>query len=90
MCFRPGDVDVSRPCPNCGKMLHATSGVFPKKCPFCETSLAGVVDESALSSTSGAASAVKPPSAPKPPSIKVPPALKIPGAKPVEPIKLGD
>lgn len=87
MCFRPGDVDVSKPCPNCGKMLHATSGVFPKVCPFCETSLVGVVDESALSATSGAAPAVKAPSAPKPPSIKVPPALKIPGAKSVEPMK---
>lgn len=84
MCFRPGDVDMSKPCPECGKMLHATSGVFPKTCPFCSASLEGLVDPSSLGMTSGAAPSGTPgapkvaaPKAPVPPKPKPP---KAPGA----------
>lgn len=80
MCFRPGDVDMSKACPNCGKLLHATSGVFPKTCPFCDTSLDGLVDASELGMTSGAA-APKPPAAPKIPSAPKPPSASKPPAK---------
>lgn len=76
MCFRPGDVNLSKECPSCGKMLHATSGVFPKTCPFCSTSLEGLVDASALGLTSAASP--KAPGAPKAPAAPKPPALKIP------------
>ena len=82
MCFRPGDVNMSKACPECGKMLHATSGVFPKTCPFCSTSLDGLVDASELGLTSGAPKAPgapAAPAAPKPPSAPKPPVLKIPG-----------
>ena len=77
MCFRPGDVDMSKPCPECGKLLHATSGVFPKTCPFCGTSLAGLVDESELSATGGTA-----PAAPAAPGVPAAPGAPAAPAAP--------
>lgn len=78
MCFRPGDVNLTRPCPECGKKLHATSGVFPKTCPFCKASLEGLVDPSTLGMTSGAP-AHSAPAPPKVPRMPTPPAM--PGSK---------
>lgn len=38
MCFRPAEMDTAQPinCPNCGKKIRPTNGVFPSKCPFCK------------------------------------------------------
>ena len=38
MCFRPAEMDTLKPinCPNCGKKIRPTNGLFPSKCPFCK------------------------------------------------------
>ena len=81
MCFRPADVTAAPAhCPECGKRVNKTQGVYPKKCPFCKTSLEGIdMDALALEQAKAAGGG---PAAPSVPGAPVPP--KAPGA-PVPP-----
>ena len=82
MCFRPPDASAPAHCPECGKKINKTQGMYPKKCPFCKTSFEGIdLDALALEqaeSAGGAASALGAPKAPGAPAA--PGAPKAPGA----------
>ena len=88
MCFRPAEVSADVHCPNCGKKINKTQGLYPKKCPFCKTVFAEVgfdPEEAAMAATEAAAAApVAPaappaaPGAPKPPAPPAPAAPKPP------------
>ena len=78
MCFRPPDAGGDENCPNCGKAIHSTNGVYPKKCPFCKTPLDG---SAAPTAAAGAPAIPGAPGAPKAPGAPaVPGAPKAPGA----------
>lgn len=68
---------MSKPCPECGKLLNATSGVFPRSCPFCSTSLIGLVDDSGLG-MSAPSVPIPPPNAPSAPKAPAPSKPRIP------------
>ena len=75
MCFRPPDASAPAHCPQCGKRINKTSGLYPKKCPFCKTSFEGIdLDELALEQAAEA-DGMEAPAAPSAPG-----APKAPGA----------
>ncbi len=81
MCFRPPDASVPAHCPECGKKINKTQGMYPSKCPFCKTSFEGLdLDALALEQAAAADDLAAPaaPSAPKAPGA--PGAPKAPGA----------
>lgn len=84
MCFRPPDASAPAHCPECGKKINKTSGLYPKKCPFCKTSFEGIdLDELALeqAAEAGAMDAPVAPGVPKTPGAPVAPGVpKAPGA----------
>lgn len=95
MCFRPTEVSADVHCPNCGKKINKTQGLYPKKCPFCKTVFAEIgwdpaaaaeevtVPEGAPAAPAapGAPSAPKAPGAPAAPKAPTAPgAPKAPNA----------
>ena len=84
MCFRPPDASAPAHCPECGKRINKTSGLYPKKCPFCKTSFEGIdLDKLALkqAAEAGEMDAPTAPGAPKVPAVPgVPKVPAAPGA----------
>lgn len=83
MCFRPADTSLPAHCPECGKRINKTQGVYPKKCPFCKTNLESydldaLAAEAAAQAGGSAPGAPSVPGAPKAPVA--PGAPKAPGA----------